>query len=81
MKRRFISLLAAAGFGVAAFGFHERMGQGRENARQFLKDNADIREKIEARMRKTLGLPVLERVVEPKSEKAEVLPMPEKKKA
>jgi len=63
----------------------ERMGQGRENARQFLKDNHDIREKIEARMRKTLGLPVLERVVEPKSEKAEkaadVLPMPEKKKA
>jgi recombination protein RecA len=60
----------------------ERMGQGRENARQFLKDNADIREKIDARMRKTLGLPVVERPVEPKSEgKAEVLPMPEKKKA
>jgi recombination protein RecA len=60
----------------------ERMGQGRENARQFLKDNADIREKIEARMRKTLGLPVLERVAEAKAEKAaDVLPMPEKKKA
>jgi recombination protein RecA len=59
----------------------ERMGQGRENARQFLKDNADIREKIDARMRKTLGLPVVERPAEAKTEKADVLPMPEKKKA
>src|SRR3972149_3020169 len=36
----------------------ERMGQGRENARQFLKDNADIRADIDARMRKALALPV-----------------------
>jgi len=59
----------------------ERMGQGRENARQFLKDNTDIRETIDARLRKALGLPVLERVAEPKSEKADVVQMPEKKKA
>ena len=58
----------------------ERMGQGRENARQFLRDNKDLRETVDARLRKTLGLPVLERL-EPKPEKAEVLPMPEKKKA
>jgi len=58
----------------------ERMGQGRENARQFLRDNTDIRTEVDARLRKGLGLPVLERVVEAK-EKAEVLPMPEKKKA
>jgi recombination protein RecA len=58
----------------------ERMGQGRENARQFLRDNTDIRAEVDARLRKGLGLPVLERVVEAK-EKAEVLPMPEKKKA
>jgi acetate kinase len=59
----------------------ERMGQGRENARQFLKDNTDIRAKIDAKMRKSLGLPVLEHPVEhPKPEKAaDVLPMPEKK--
>ena len=57
----------------------ERMGQGRETARQFLKDNRDLRETIDARLRKTLGLPVLEAL--PKQEKADVLPMPEKKKA
>src|SRR6201987_404097 len=34
----------------------ERIGQGRENARQFLKENADIRDKIEADLRKALGL-------------------------
>jgi recombination protein RecA len=34
----------------------ERIGQGRENARQFLKDNADIRTRADADLRKTLGL-------------------------
>ena len=34
----------------------ERIGQGRENARQFLKDNADIRQKIDVEIRKALGL-------------------------
>src|SRR5262245_53300799 len=34
----------------------ERIGQGRENAKQFLKDNADIRQKIDAELRKQLGL-------------------------
>jgi recombination protein RecA len=34
----------------------ERIGQGRENARQFLKDNADIRVELDATLRKTLGL-------------------------
>jgi recombination protein RecA len=34
----------------------ERLGQGRENARQFLKENTDIRDKIEATLRKQLGL-------------------------
>jgi len=37
--------------------FHgERLGQGRENARVFLKENADIRAKIESALRKELGL-------------------------
>jgi recombination protein RecA len=34
----------------------ERIGQGRENARQFLKDNADIRHNIESELRRALGL-------------------------
>ena len=34
----------------------ERIGQGRENARQFLKDNRDIYAKIEAELKKELGL-------------------------
>jgi recombination protein RecA len=34
----------------------ERIGQGRENARQFLKDNPDIRHNVDTDLRKTLGL-------------------------
>jgi recombination protein RecA len=34
----------------------ERIGQGRENARQFLKDNTDIRQSIDTELRKALGL-------------------------
>jgi recombination protein RecA len=37
----------------------ERIGQGRENARQFLKDNRDIARKIEDEVRKKLGMPAL----------------------
>ena len=34
----------------------ERLGQGRENAKTFLKENPDIRQTIETRVRKELGL-------------------------
>ncbi len=34
----------------------ERIGQGRENARQFLKDNPDIRQAVDTELRKALGL-------------------------
>ncbi len=34
----------------------ERIGQGRENARSFLKENKDVLAKIDAEVRKTLGL-------------------------
>jgi recombination protein RecA len=34
----------------------ERLGQGRENAKQFLKDNPSVRQSIEDRVRKELGL-------------------------
>jgi recombination protein RecA len=36
----------------------ERIGQGRENARQFLKDNQDVLAKLDAEVRKALGLVV-----------------------
>jgi recombination protein RecA len=35
----------------------ERLGQGRDNARIFLKEHTDIRAKIESALRKKLGLP------------------------
>ncbi len=34
----------------------ERLGQGRENAKQFLRDNVDVTRAIEERVRKELGL-------------------------
>jgi recombination protein RecA len=34
----------------------ERLGQGRENAKQFLKDHPDVRQTLEERVRKELGL-------------------------
>ncbi len=34
----------------------ERLGQGRENAKQFLKDNPDVKRAIDERVRKELGL-------------------------
>ncbi|PYT20782.1 MAG: recombinase RecA [Acidobacteria bacterium] len=34
----------------------ERVGQGRENAKQFLKDNPDLRQQLETDLRKALGL-------------------------
>ncbi len=34
----------------------ERVGQGRENVRQFLKDNPDMRARLDAELRKVLGL-------------------------
>src|SRR3954452_23846124 len=37
----------------------ERMGQGRENVKQFLKDNKDMMAKLEAELRKELGLHIV----------------------
>ena len=34
----------------------ERLGQGRENAKQFLRENVDIRRAIDDRVRRELGL-------------------------
>ena len=43
----------------------ERIGQGRENVKQFLKDNKDVMAKLEAELRQELGLKIL--VPEPPS--------------
>jgi recombination protein RecA len=48
----------------------DRIGQGCENARQFLKDNADIRAGIDTELRRQLGL------LKPEAE-AKVAPAPE----
>jgi recombination protein RecA len=48
----------------------DRIGQGRENARQFLKDNADIRQAIDTELRKALGLTKADTAAEP-------IPMPD----
>ncbi len=58
----------------------ERLGQGRENARQFLREHTDIRAEIDSRIRKGLGLPVVE-LEAARPDKAAVVQMPEKKKA
>src|SRR5205085_2763431 len=34
----------------------ERIGQGRDNSKQFLKDNPDLRKKVDLEVRKALGL-------------------------
>ncbi len=50
----------------AWYGFKgERIGQGRENARQFLKDNPDVRKKVDADLRKALGLGKVEAAAAP----------------
>jgi len=36
----------------------ERIGQGRENARQFLKEHADVRDRLDSELRRLLGLTV-----------------------
>jgi recombination protein RecA len=35
-----------------------RMGQGRENSKQFLRDNAELAEELEGKLREKLGIPV-----------------------
>ena len=45
----------------------ERIGQGRENSRQFLKDNPDVRAAIDKEIRTTLGLAKSEAAAAPAS--------------
>ncbi|HEX8129874.1 MAG TPA: recombinase RecA [Pyrinomonadaceae bacterium] len=48
----------------------ERLGQGRDNSKQTLKDNVELRSRIESEVRAALGIPVSETADE-KAEKAE----------
>jgi recombination protein RecA len=42
----------------AWFGYGDvRLGQGRENAKQFLRENPDLADELEAKLREKLGLP------------------------
>ncbi len=52
----------------------ERIGQGRENAKQFLKDNKDITAKIETDVRKSLGLISVEDKAQAAAANAEAAP-------
>jgi recombination protein RecA len=54
----------------------ERIGQGRENAKQFLKENKDIAEKLEAEVRKTLGVGVGKPPAEPVPTDGRSAPVP-----
>jgi recombination protein RecA len=50
----------------------QRLGQGRENAKSFLRENPDIANRIEAAIRQNSGL-VAERILENASPSAEDL--------
>ncbi len=52
----------------------ERIGQGRENAKQFLKENKDITAKIETDVRKSLGLISVEDKAQAAAANAEASP-------
>jgi len=54
-----------------------RIGQGRENAKQFFRDNPDLASEVEAKIREKLGLPGWEA---PETGKATVTPILEKKR-
>jgi recombination protein RecA len=50
----------------AWFNYGEvRLGQGRENSKQFLRDNPDLADELEAKLRVALNLPVTARAEEP----------------
>ncbi len=57
----------------------ERIGQGRENAKQFLKGNKDITAKLEAEVRKAVGLVSAEEKAQAAAAHAEAGPAPQPK--
>jgi recombination protein RecA len=62
----------------------ERLGQGRENVRAFLKENPSITKEIDKRVRQGLGLPVVADpapATDKEKESAAIVNMPKKKAA
>lgn len=58
--------------GGAWFSYNDmKLGQGRDNAKNFLKDNPDIAEEIEAKIRATLGAKAVEKDAPKAEEKKE----------
>src|ERR1700678_1944748 len=55
----------------------ERIGQGRENARQFLKDNKDTMAKLDAEVRKALGLTGAPAAPQPAASTGQTPPSPQ----
>lgn len=58
----------------------EKIGQGRDNAREFLRENPDLSVEIENKVRLSLGIPLLpvaEPEAKPKGKKADKADKPE----
>lgn len=49
----------------------EKIGQGRDNSREFLKENPDLAMEIENKVRESLGIPLIQEAVGGKPDKAE----------
>jgi recombination protein RecA len=61
----------------------EKIGQGRDNAREFLRENPDLSVEIENKVRESLGIPLIpvaevEKAKPKKADKAEKAEKPEK---
>ena len=57
----------------------EKIGQGRDNSREFLKENPDLAIEIENKVRESLGIPLIQDGGKPaKADKAEKAEKPEK---
>jgi len=52
----------------------DRLGQGKDNARDFLRENAELARQIEARIREKAGVPVAVTALEADDDKVEKLP-------
>ena len=57
----------------------ERIGQGRENAKQFLKENKDIAARLEAEVRRAVGLLSAEEKAQAAAANADAAPAPQPK--
>ena len=58
---------------------NDRIGQGRENAKQFLKDNKDIAARLEAEVRRAVGLLSAEEKAQAAAANADAAPAPQPK--